>query len=113
MLFNILLFLQSNKKLIIRVHHIINFSRSSIKNEINDVISSKSDPMDNPLKNTPHTASQTTSNEWVHIYSLQQAAYPAPWLKEYKYWPTMGRIDNAFGDRNLICPCPPPVRYED
>ena len=69
--------------------------------------------MDNPLKNTPHTASQTTSNEWVHIYSLQQAAYPAPWLKEYKYWATMGRIDNAFGDRNLICTCPPPVTYED
>ena len=69
--------------------------------------------MDNPLKNTPHTASQTTSDEWVLIYSLQQAAHPAPWLKEYKYWPTVGRIDNAFGHRNLICTCPPPVTYED
>ena len=72
----------------------------------------KLDPMDNPLKNAPHTASYTTSDEWDHGYSRQQAAYPAPWLKEHKYWPSVGRVDNALGDRNLICRCPPIEDYK-
>tara|TARA_B100000809_G_scaffold70767_1_gene68304 strand:+ start:485 stop:3292 length:2808 start_codon:yes stop_codon:yes gene_type:complete len=83
----------------------------SIKKEINDVISGKSDPRDNPLKNAPHTASQTTADDWTHSYSRQQAAYPSPWLKEHKYWPTVGRINNAYGDRILICTCPPIDSY--
>ena len=84
----------------------------SIKQEIQDVMDGKLDPMDNPLKNAPHTASHTTSDEWDHGYSRQQAAYPAPWLKEHKYWPSVGRVDNAFGDRNLICRCPPIEDYK-
>jgi len=85
----------------------------SIRQEIQDVIDGKVDANDNPLKNAPHTASAVTIDDWKHSYSRQKAAYPAPWLKEHKYWPTVGRIDNAFGDRNLICTCPPIDSYEN
>jgi len=84
----------------------------SIKNEIMDVANGKSDANDNPLVNAPHTAVQVTANDWGHSYSREQAAYPASWLKNHKYWPTVGRVDNAFGDRNLICTCPPIEDYE-
>ena len=85
----------------------------SIRQEIQDVIDGTMDTNDNPLKNAPHTASVVTGDEWKHSYSRQIAAYPAPWLKEHKYWPTVGRIDNAFGDRNLVCTCPPIDSYEN
>ena len=85
----------------------------SIRQEIQDVIDGTMDANDNPLKNAPHTASVVTVDEWKHSYSRQIAAYPAPWLKEHKYWPTVGRIDNAFGDRNLMCTCPPIDSYEN
>ena len=85
----------------------------SIRQEIQDVIDGTMDANDNPLKNAPHTASVVTVDEWKHSYSRQIAAYPAPWLKKYKYWPTVGRIDNAFGDRNLVCTCPPIDSYEN
>jgi glycine dehydrogenase len=85
----------------------------SINNEINDIINGKSDPMDNPLKNAPHTAEVVTADEWPYSYSRQIAAYPAPWLKDHKYWPSVRRVDNAFGDRNLICTCPPIEDYEN
>ena len=62
---------------------------------------------DNPLKNAPHTAHVVTASEWTHPYSREQAAYPAPWLREHKFWPTVGRIDNVWGDRNLFCACVP------
>ncbi|MBT5114728.1 MAG: glycine dehydrogenase (aminomethyl-transferring), partial [Candidatus Marinimicrobia bacterium] len=85
----------------------------SINNEINDIINGKSDPMDNPLKNAPHTAEVVTADEWPYSYSRQIATYPAPWLKDHKYWPSVRRVDNAFGDRNLICTCPPIEDYEN
>ena len=85
----------------------------SIRQEIQNVIDGTMDANDNPLKNAPHTASVVTGDEWKHSYSRQIAAYPAPWLKEHKYWPTVGRIDNAFGDRNLVCTCPPIDSYEN
>ena len=85
----------------------------SIRQEIQEVIDGTMDANDNPLKNAPHTASVVTGDEWKHSYSRQIAAYPAPWLKEHKYWPTVGRIDNAFGDRNLVCTCPPIDSYEN
>jgi glycine dehydrogenase len=84
----------------------------SIKKEINDVQTGKSDPIDNALKNAPHTAAYVTSNDWSHPYSRELAAYPAPWLKEHKYWPPIGRVDNAYGDRNLVCTCPPIDEYK-
>ena len=79
----------------------------SIKKEIDDVVNGKFDPEDNPLKNAPHTALSIMNDNWNHKYSREAAAYPAAWLKDYKYWPSVGRVDNAFGDRNLICTCPP------
>ena len=79
----------------------------SIKKEIDGVVNGKFDPEDNPLKNAPHTALSIMNDNWNHKYSREIAAYPAAWLKDYKYWPSVGRVDNAFGDRNLICTCPP------
>jgi len=85
----------------------------SIKNEIKDIMDGKIDGKDNPLKNAPHTAMHVTSNSWTHPYNRKQAAYPAPWLKDHKYWPSVGRVDNAFGDRNLICTCPTTDDYKN
>jgi len=79
----------------------------SIRQEIRDIEVGKSDRTDNVLKNAPHTAAAIASDEWKHPYSRQQAAYPAPWLRQYKFWPAVGRIDNPYGDRNLVCSCPP------
>ena len=85
----------------------------SIKNEIKDVMDGKLDAKDNPLKNAPHTALHVTSDSWSHPYDRKQAAYPAPWLKDHKYWPSVGRVNNAFGDRNLICTCPTIDNYKN
>ena len=84
----------------------------SIKQEILDVENSKADKIDNVLKNAPHTAQEIASDNWSHPYSREQAAYPAGWLKENKFWPSVGRVDNAYGDRNLVCACPPIEDYE-
>ena len=84
----------------------------SIKQEILDVESGKSDKVDNVLKNAPHTAKEIASDNWSHTYSREKAAYPTKWQKESKFWPSVGRIDNAFGDRNLVCACPPIEDYE-
>lgn len=62
---------------------------------------------DNPLKNAPHTIEAIASSEWKHPYTQEQAAFPAPWLRHYKFWPAVSRIDNAYGDRNLVCTCQP------
>jgi glycine dehydrogenase len=66
---------------------------------------------DNPLKNAPHTAAAVTSETWSHPYTREQAAWPAAWVHAHKYWPTVARIDNAWGDRNLVCSCPPIEDY--
>ncbi len=85
---------------------------SLIYQEIQDVISGELDKTDNPLKNAPHTAETVTSDCWEHAYTRQQAAFPLRWLKENKYWPPVGRIDDAFGDRNLVCTCSPTESYQ-
>jgi glycine dehydrogenase len=77
----------------------------AIRQEIEEIETGKVDAHDNVLKNAPHTAEFLMSSEWTHPYSREQAAYPAPWTREHKFWPTVGRIDNAFGDRNLVCSC--------
>lgn len=79
----------------------------SIRNEIEDVASGKGDAENNVLKNAPHTSVEISSNKWDHPYTREIAAYPAEWQKDFKYWPIVGRIDNAHGDRNLVCTCPP------
>ena len=66
----------------------------------------------NPLKCAPHTAAAVSADEWDHPYSRELAAYPAPWLREHKFWPYVGRIDNVYGDRNLVCSCLPMEAYE-
>jgi len=66
----------------------------------------------NPLKNAPHTAAAVSADTWNHPYSRELAAYPAPWLREHKFWPYVGRIDNVYGDRNLVCSCLPVEEYQ-
>jgi glycine dehydrogenase len=83
----------------------------AIRAEIEDVISGKADAKDNVLKNAPHTAAAVSGNDWSHPYSREQAAYPLPWVRANKFWPSVGRIDNPYGDRNLICICPPMEAY--
>ncbi len=67
---------------------------------------------DNPLKNAPHTAREVSATEWTHPYPRELAAYPAPWTRLHKFWPPVKRIDNGYGDRNLVCTCPPIEAYE-
>jgi glycine dehydrogenase len=84
----------------------------AIRQEIQDVIDGKADKKDNVLKNAPHTAAHVTATEWTHPYTREQAAYPLPYLRQHgKFWPAVGRIDNPYGDRNLICSCPPMEEY--
>ena len=85
----------------------------SIKKEIDNVTSGEFDPTDNPLKNAPHTAEHALSDNWLHPYSRHISSFPAHWQSEYKYWPSVGRIDNAYGDRNLVCTCPATDDYRD
>jgi glycine dehydrogenase len=83
----------------------------AIREEVAAIESGKMDIHDNLLKNAPHTAESLIIGEWNHPYSREQAAYPASWSKEYKFWPSVGRIDAAFGDRNFVCSCLPMEAY--
>jgi glycine dehydrogenase len=91
-----------------------------IREEIRAIEEGRMDRADNPLKHAPHTAHAVTSDNWPHKYSRQQAAYPAPWTltagggvaSGHKFWPSVGRIDNPWGDRNLMCTCPPVENYQ-
>ncbi len=84
----------------------------SIRHEIDDVEKGLSDKTDNPLKNAPHTASVITANDWEHTYTRQKAAFPLPYVAQYKFWPSVGRVNDTYGDRTLICSCPPLEDYE-
>ena len=79
----------------------------AIRGEIQDVIDGRQPRTGNLLKQAPHTAQAVMSMEWARPYSREQAAFPAPWVRDHKFWPSVGRIDEAFGDRNLFCTCPP------
>ncbi len=83
----------------------------AIRGEIAAIEGGQSDRVNNPLKNAPHTAAAVTGTEWDRPYTREQAAYPAPWLRVHKYWPPVARVDNAYGDRNLVCACPPLEAY--
>lgn len=85
----------------------------SIRQEVDAIAIGEFDRDNNPLKNAPHTAEVLISGEWNRPYSREQAAYPAPWTKEHKFWPVVGRIDNAYGDRNLVCSCEGMEAYQD
>jgi glycine dehydrogenase len=82
-----------------------------IREEIREVEEGKSDRENNVLKNAPHTAAVITADTWDRPYSRQKAAYPLPYVKEAKFWPSVSRIDNAYGDRNLVCSCLPLEDY--
>ena len=83
----------------------------SIREEVRAVEEGTVDAEDNVLKNAPHTAAAITSDDWSHPYTREQAAFPATWVREHKFWPPVARIDNAYGDRNLVCVCLPIEAY--
>jgi len=83
----------------------------AIREEIREIETGQADAQDNLLKNAPHTAAGLLSDEWQHPYSRTRAAYPTPWTRENKFWAAVGRIDNAYGDRNLVCSCLPLDAY--
>jgi glycine dehydrogenase len=83
----------------------------AIREEIREIEEGKADVHDNVLKNAPHTAEHVTADEWVHPYSRQKAAFPNASVKEHKFWSSVGRVDNAYGDRNFMCSCEPIASY--
>jgi glycine dehydrogenase len=83
----------------------------SIRKEIALIEQGRMDPVDNLLKNAPHTIDALLAPEWHHPYTREEAAFPLPWTRDHKFWPAVGRIDSAYGDRNLICLCPPVEAY--
>ncbi len=85
----------------------------AIRAEIRQIERGEASREDNPLKNAPHTVEAVASSEWSHPYSREQAAFPGDWLRQRKFWPPVGRIDNAWGDRHLVCTCDPVSAYTD
>ena len=83
----------------------------SIRKEIEEIETGKVDKKDNVLKNAPHTLAEITKDDWSHSYTRKKAAFPLPYILQHKFWPTVGRVDNAYGDRNLVCACPPIESY--
>jgi glycine cleavage system P protein (glycine dehydrogenase) len=83
----------------------------SIREEISEIELGKADPKDNVLKNAPHTIVSIVSGEWNHSYSREKAGFPSNWTKNQKFWPSVGRVNNAYGDRNLVCSCNPIEDY--
>jgi glycine dehydrogenase len=85
----------------------------AIRREIQAVIDGTADRSDNALKHAPHTAAAVAADHWPHAYSREHAAFPLPFVRARKFWPTVGRIDNPYGDRNLMCACPPTTDYQE
>jgi glycine dehydrogenase len=83
-----------------------------IHGEIKAIAHDGADKKNNLLKNAPHTARMVSSDKWDRPYSREAAAYPAPWTREFKFWPAVARIDSVYGDRNLFCTCPPIEDFE-
>jgi glycine dehydrogenase len=83
----------------------------AIRQEIREIEEGKLDKADNPLKNAPHTAEAVTADDWKHGYSRERAAFPAPWTKDHKFWPSVARVNDVHGDRNLVCACLPVAAY--
>ena len=79
----------------------------SIREEIRAIEEGRADREDNALRNAPHTADMVATDSWTHPYSREHAAFPAPWTRAAKFWPSVGRVNNAYGDRHMVCSCPP------
>jgi glycine dehydrogenase len=86
---------------------------ASIREEIAEVEKGIADPEDNLLKNAPHTSAMVAADDWSHPYSRKRAVFPTRWTEESKFWPPVRRVDNAHGDRNLVCACPPVESYAE
>ncbi|HSN03825.1 MAG TPA: aminomethyl-transferring glycine dehydrogenase [Nitrospira sp.] len=84
----------------------------AIRGEIQDIIDGRQPRTNNLLKNAPHTASSVTATDWNRPYTREQAAFPTSWVRANKFWPSVGRIDEAYGDRHLVCTCPPIDSYQ-
>ena len=85
----------------------------AIRQEIADIAAGRMDAADNPLKNAPHTAREVMADAWSHSYSRERAAFPLPYVAAAKYWPPVKRVDNVYGDRNLVCTCAPLEAYAE
>jgi glycine dehydrogenase len=86
---------------------------TTIHAEIMEVQEGRADPADNVLKNAPHTSRETAGDDWEHPYERSKAAYPLPWIEQNKFWPAVARLDDAYGDRNLVCSCAPMEAYKE
>src|SRR5690554_6328439 len=84
-----------------------------IREEIDEIARGEYPADDNVLINAPHTAHEAAGDEWNHAYSRTKAAYPLPYTRSFKFWAPVGRVDNAYGDRNLMCACPPVSEYNE
>jgi glycine dehydrogenase len=85
----------------------------SIREEIKEIEMGVADRNDNPLKNAPHPLLRVAGDKWEHLYSRERAAFPASWTRESKFWPAVGRVESAYGDRNLVCSCLPTDAYAE
>lgn len=86
---------------------------ATIRGEIEEIEKGVADPDDNVLKNAPHTSAMIAAGDWEHSYSREQAVFPTEWTRESKFWPPVRRVNNAYGDRNLVCACPPIESYSE
>jgi glycine dehydrogenase len=84
----------------------------AIRSEIEAVETGALDTEESMLKQAPHTAEMLATDDWTHPYSRETAAYPADWVRDDKFWPSVRRVNDAYGDRNLFCACPPTDAYE-
>jgi glycine dehydrogenase len=85
----------------------------AIRAEIDEIAAGRLDRADNPLKNAPHTAREVMAETWTHPYTRERAAWPLPFVARAKYWPPVKRVDNVYGDRNLVCTCAPLEAYAE
>jgi glycine dehydrogenase len=85
----------------------------AIREEIKEIELGIADRNDNPLKHAPHPLARVLSDAWSHAYGREKAAFPAPWVREHKFWPSVGRVESAYGDRNLVCSCVPTDAYAE
>ena len=85
----------------------------AIREEVGAIERGALDRDDNPLKHAPHTMRAVISDDWSHAYGREQAAFPAHWTHHHKFWPSVGRVESAYGDRHLVCSCPPTDAYAE
>ncbi len=85
----------------------------AIRGEIDEIVAGRADRKDNVIKHAPHTAQSVVTSDWKRNYSREQAAFPLPWVRDNKFWPSVARVDNVYGDKNLVCGCPPIEDYSD